>query len=612
MSDAAKSASWEEREAVRRAEAIADGTPCAPSGDPEEAASPLLRRMGVIAEVAAAFGEAGPTPDEDPRANALFNWGPLMARRALGEGSFGEVFAAWDSRLRREVALKLRRDAADGSARRWLDEARAQAQVRHPNVLTVYGADEHDGRVGIWTDIVHGRDLEAILKQQGPFSEREATTIGLELCAALAAVHARGLVHGDVKTRNVMREDEGDSPGRIVLMDFGSAHEASLALTAGRGSSVGTPLAMAPEVLRGEPVTAAADLYSLGVLLFRLVSGRYPVEAASLDELREKHERHERASLRTLRPALPREFVRVVERAIDPEPRLRFADAAEFERALQGVRPSPRWRRPMALAAIVVVAVAVGVMPRLVREWGGGPGGNVRPGSAGRVDMPATPPSESAAPPGVTAAPGARDVAPGEGTGATPPIPTLRAEATLFRLRAGESAPLVSGGEIEPGDRLFISLSCPERVNAYVLDEDGAGHVTVLFPCAGAEAQNPLGAGVGHRLPGSGEQHELNWLVTSAEGRETFLVVLAREPLEALESSVASLPRVSAGASLQYATVDESDLRRLRGVSRLTRDPVSKPPESPGHLIDLARELGARPDAASLWVRLVEVSNPKH
>ena len=142
----------------------------------------------------------------------------------VGEGAFGEVYRAWDTRLDREVALKLLRrqdwsHAGDASA--VIDEGRMLAQVRHPNVVTVHGADRIAGRVGLWMEFIHGRTLEQLLHERGPFGAGEATLIGLDVCRALSAVHRAGLLHRDIKAQNVMREDGG----RIVLMDFGTGLE---------------------------------------------------------------------------------------------------------------------------------------------------------------------------------------------------------------------------------------------------------------------------------------------------------------------------------------------------------------------------------------------------
>jgi hypothetical protein len=244
-------------------------------------------------------------------------------------------------------------------------------------VVTVHGVDEQDGRVGLWMDRVHGRTLEELLALLGPCSAREAAAIGIDLCAALAAVHAVGLVHGDLKSQNVMREGtpgHAGGAGRIVLMDFGSAHSN----VGGSASSPGTPLYTAPEVLRGGKTSPASDLYALGVLLYRLVSGRYPIDARTIEELEAKLERGELTSLRAVRPDLPNAFVAVVERALAPDPAHRFHDAAEMERALASAagvwaerRAGLPWRKirralvPAAAAlALAAIVAAIATAPR--------------------------------------------------------------------------------------------------------------------------------------------------------------------------------------------------------------------------------------------------------
>ena len=283
--------------------------------------------------------------DDSDGANApvRFTWGPLRALEKLGSGAFGEVWRAWDPALQREVALKLRRADAPGPQARWLDEARRLARVQHTNVLTVHGADVHDGRAGLWSDLVRGRTLEELLQELGPMSAEEAVAIGTRLCAALAAVHASGLVHGDLKTRNVMREGqrgEARGAGRIVLMDFGAAHESSGSVHAG---SAATPLYSAPEVLAGGPPRPTSDVYALGVLLYRLVSGAHPIEALTMEDLRERSAAGAVVPLRERRADLPPAFVRAVEHALARDSAERFASAAEFERALEGsAAPAPR------------------------------------------------------------------------------------------------------------------------------------------------------------------------------------------------------------------------------------------------------------------------------
>jgi hypothetical protein len=314
--------------------------------------------------------ETPPVGGDEP----VFTWGFLGALDRIGEGSFGEVWRAWDPSLEREVALKLRRLAppppgtpalaltSDPATRHWLEEARRLASVRHPNVLVVHGAAEHDGRAGLWTELVAGETLEARLRREGTLEPREAARIAHDVCAALAAVHAAGVVHGDVKTANVMLEQPGAAEGagrpRVVLMDFGTAHQAARPGPRGMGRS-GTPLVMAPEVLAGGSATPAADLYAVGVLLQRLVTGRYPVEADSLEELSAKHRRGERLSLGALRPGVPARLARIVERALSPDPAGRFSSAAEFGRALESFTDPAHGRRAALLAAGSIIAALV-------------------------------------------------------------------------------------------------------------------------------------------------------------------------------------------------------------------------------------------------------------
>lgn len=330
------------------AERIADEEPVEWQARAAEspAAGSRLETLKVLERLARAFrGAAGrsgmppPAAGPDETAEAV-SWGHLRILEKLGEGGFGEVYRAHDPVLDRQVALKLRRERRAEDDRRYLDEARRLARVRHPNVLVVHGADVRDGRVGLWTDLIQGETLETLLQRQGPMGAQEATAVGLDLCRALAAVHAQGLLHGDVNTSNVMRE----RGGRIVLMDFGAVKEIS-----GEGGGVtvsrGTPVAIAPELLRGEQGIPAADIYSLGVLLFRLVTGRYPVEGESLEEIARKHEHGAARPLRDLRPDLPAPFVRTVERALALSPRERFASAGPWS-ALSRTRRGGRRARP--------------------------------------------------------------------------------------------------------------------------------------------------------------------------------------------------------------------------------------------------------------------------
>src|SRR5580765_2652199 len=218
--------------------------------------------------------------DDDAALADPATWGHLSIASRLASGAFGQIYRAHDPQLNRPVALKLLRGDITlyRPVDRLLGEARTLAQVRHPNVVTVHGADVRDGRAGLWMELVDGQTLEAWLRAHGALGAGEATAIGIDLCRALAAVHGQELVHGDVKAQNVMRE----KGGRIVLMDFGAGR----AQGADAAGVAGTPMYLAPEVLAGAPPTPESDLYSLGILLFHLLTNKFPYNAIDLDSLR--------------------------------------------------------------------------------------------------------------------------------------------------------------------------------------------------------------------------------------------------------------------------------------------------------------------------------------
>ena len=299
----------------------------------------VLRSLRLVSEIGTVHdsvgGEADTTRTGQPAGETLpaagastdltaEHWGRYELREQLGAGAQGAVYRAWDPQLECEVALKVlqpRLAASDRVGERMLREGRALAKVRHQNVVNVYAAEVHEGQVGLCMEFIKGRTLEEILKAQGPFGEGEAVTVGLKVGHALSAVHAAGIVHRDVKARNVMREDRG----RIVLMDFGTGRDRA---QQGAGDLAGTPLYMAPEVLAGSAATQQSDIYSVGVLLYYLVTGQYPVEGRTLDEIIQAHVRGRRKPLAERRPDLRDDFIRVIDRATAPDPDARYETAA--------------------------------------------------------------------------------------------------------------------------------------------------------------------------------------------------------------------------------------------------------------------------------------------
>lgn len=595
MSDLAREREPDDR-LIEVASAVADRTPV--DWEQEQDRTPeharLFARLNEIAALQQAHERLGAAPGA-ASARELFRWGALQAIESIGSGSFADVYRAWDPTLEREVALKLRRADAQRSTlddRRWIEEARRLARVRHPNVLVVHGADSHDGRAGIWTELLVGQTLEQWVAARGALGPREAAVVGMDLCAALSAVHAAGLVHGDVTTHNVMRAGgtgSSDGSGRIVLMDFGTAHdEARPGLIA-----FGTPLFTAPEVLDGAPPTARSDVYSLGIVLYRLLTARYPVAAAPVAQIRAQLGDGRRVALRDARPDLPAVLVQAVERAAAPDPSQRLATASALEQELStflSAKPSAPSRRratKVTLLAGGIGLVGLAIVGEVAYKNSSQPESTTAPA----VVTPAIPQSRV---PGV-------------------PNPTLAAalqvDATLYRTTAGSREPLASGDAIAPGDALGLELQTSVPAHVYVLDEDQRGQVFALFPMRSRGARNPVGAGIRHRLPGIENGQPLEWQVTSAGGRETILILVSTRPLDGIESAVAAMAEPRPGAPVAYASVDGATLARLRGVGGVTRGTSLPDDTGKGILNGLADELSRRRDG-TLWMRRIELENP--
>ena len=291
-----------------------------------------------------------------PLAPDSWTWGHLQVLERIGQGAYGDVHRAWDTRLDREVALKLLPSdvpAAGLSHSTIIEEGRLLARVRHPNVVTIDGAERIDGRVGLWMELVKGRTLEEALREGRTFTAPEVTKLGVALCQAVSAVHAAGLLHRDIKAQNVMLDDGG----RPVLMDFGTGRE----LGTVDGQIAGTPLYLAPEVLSGRAATPQSDVYGIGVLLYRLLTNTYPVSGTDMAALRRAHADHSGADARRDYPEIPKHLRRVIGRAIDPDPAQRYASAEEFGTAL-GFADNMTARRRTAyyIAAAAVVVIALG------------------------------------------------------------------------------------------------------------------------------------------------------------------------------------------------------------------------------------------------------------
>lgn len=562
-------------------------------GCPGEGERSLVRALGFLALV---LGEHRRLHGAGGLPAPARTWGPLEILEVIGQGAFGTVYRARDPRLDRPVALKLR-PAHPGSAESLVAEGRLMARVRHPNVAAVHGADLHDGRVGLWMELVEGPTLAQVIRERGPMGAREAVAAGLELCAALAAVHAAGLVHGDVKPQNVVR----GAGGRLVLMDFGSGRDLLREARRSEGEVSGTPLFMAPEVLAGGTKTVRSDLYSLGAVLFHLLTGRYPVEAGSVEGLRSAHAEGRTRPIRDLRPDIPAPLAACVGRALARDPEARFGSAGDLERALlDSLRGTAGARRRLSRPAAVAAALAATAALVAVDVWlrrGGpvAPAAGGPPSAEAGLAGPSPGPSRPAAP--ATGAPPSREAA----------VAALVAGARVALFRAGVAAdePLESGARVSPGDRLFLEFRADAPAHVYVLNLDRRGGGYVLFPVPGAQWSNPLAAGVTHRLPGGRDWENDSWEVTSAGGREAIIVVASLRPLDRLEAALASLEAASPEGPARPL---EGEI--LRGVARLA-DSARPAGGDPAAVLGALRDLAtAPPEAGGVLVREIELENP--
>jgi serine/threonine protein kinase/surfactin synthase thioesterase subunit len=281
--------------------------------------------------------------DEDLSGQPL---GTYRLESRIGAGAMGQVYAAHDEKLNRRVAVKLiAKDlAADGDRlRRFRQEAQAASSLNHPNIVVVHDFGELEGRPFIVTELVEGMTLRERLRE-GPVPIRDAIEIALQVTSALAAAHARGLVHRDVKPENVMLRPDGF----IKVLDFGLAKLArpesapadgprSTSLTQ-PGQAAGTPSYMSPEQARAEPVDARTDVFSVGAVLYELVTGRMAFAGESPAVIFAGILAGTPAVPTSLNPDVPLELERLIVKALEKERELRFQSVADMRADLLRLR----------------------------------------------------------------------------------------------------------------------------------------------------------------------------------------------------------------------------------------------------------------------------------
>jgi serine/threonine-protein kinase len=265
--------------------------------------------------------------------------------RLIAAGGMGTVWEAHDVLLDRPVALKSMAEglAADPEfVERFRREARAAGRLTHPNLARIYDFGDDGGAPFLVMELIDGETLHDLIGREGPLPVADAVRIAGEIAAGLEAAHGAGIVHRDVKPANVML----DRAGGVKITDFGIAAAASnTRLT--QGSGLGTATYASPEQTRGERVTAASDVYSLGVVTHEMLTGRPPFDGPSPVAIALAHAEQEPPSIRAARPEVPAGVAAVVERALAKDPRDRPESAEAFAGELSQAMgaTSPRTER---------------------------------------------------------------------------------------------------------------------------------------------------------------------------------------------------------------------------------------------------------------------------
>ena len=344
--------------------------------------------------------------------------GRYELKHVVGSGGMSSVYCAFDTLLERNVALKILHDQYGGDeeyVERFRREARAVAQLSHPNIVTVIDRGEEDGKQFIVFELVEGDNLKELVERGGPLPVRRVLELGLEVGRALAFAHERGLVHRDVKPQNVLL----DGDGRAKVTDFGIVRSLDAVGHTETGTVLGTSHYIAPEQARGEKVDAKTDVYSFGVVLYELLTGNVPYPGDNFLSVAMKHVNDPIPNVLDTRPDTPLRLANLIERLLAKQPADRPTSMDEVVAELQAVladvdakegeegtmimrRPAaaparrrrqqaPRARRDrriplwlLLLAGAILAAVAIGLV--LAARGGDEPDGGSATGAPVRLE----------------------------------------------------------------------------------------------------------------------------------------------------------------------------------------------------------------------------------
>ncbi|MBT8494427.1 MAG: serine/threonine protein kinase, partial [Deltaproteobacteria bacterium] len=283
----------------------------------------------------------------DELAPTLMLAGKYRLGRLLGEGGMGAVYEAEHLGLGTTVAVKLLGEGSNTdpkSIARFKREAKAMGQIKHENVVRVMdtGTDDY-GLPYLVMEVLDGESLSAVLRREKRLKPNVAVEVACQILAGLNVAHSKGVVHRDLKPGNVFIASMQDGTKRVKILDFGISklHDSTTHNVTAEGALVGTPNFMAPEQITGESDTdTRIDVYAVGVLLYRMISGKLPYVAKQADELYKKILAAKPTRPRDLNESVPPELEAAVLKAMSPDRSKRFVDAREFEMALRELYPT--------------------------------------------------------------------------------------------------------------------------------------------------------------------------------------------------------------------------------------------------------------------------------
>jgi serine/threonine-protein kinase len=496
--------------------------------------------------------------------------------RKLGQGGMGAVYRGEHIGLGKPVAIKVlleRYTAQREALARFHKEARAASMIAHENVVDVVDVGEDAGQAYIVMELLGGRDLAQVLREEGPLGAERATALLRPICRALAAAHQKGIIHRDMKPENVFVVQREGSGEVVKLMDFGiskvrQAREQSLRLTE-TGAVLGTPMYMSPEQARGElSIDHRVDIYALGVMTYEMLAGAPPFQHPTYLGLLSAHINQKPPSLAERRAGLLPELVRLVMQMLEKDPAARPASMAELDAALgrcqvamaQAAARSPRgsWRRfGMWAAAGLLVAAGAAALGLSARRGSAPSATSARPGPS-----PPAPPAEVARAASGTAA------GPAQGSATQPSAPSATQPA----------------GWVATPAKIATSRPEPDGAHVILVTDPPAAQVSIDGVAAGTTPVNrdlPAGAHVFvFRAPGYAVR-EVKRTLQPGENRD---VDIALEELEG-----------SARAAVTHKT-------RPQGVRR-AQGSIARPPPSTatplGHLPARTEDRPPAPAAAS-------------